>query len=247
MLIPKPDIPGRGAWTTAGGLLPATPGHTSRAGYYRLNTAPEEMIGRRGSLPGATYTELAVHLGVKAIQAALKSGTQDGLLGPQTAAAIKAFQRAHQLTPDGVAGPMTARALFTPALVAAAARHGVPLGILGGLCTYESGLDPAAVGVANGVDTGLAQINLGAHAVTPQQACDVLFAAEFAAKELAAVHERWAGRTKADPWAIAIANHNSPKSAAQWATSGSPPFSQSRQDQGFPQIAEYVDHVRSAW
>lgn len=39
------------------------------------------------------------------------SGDVDGVYGPQTTEAVKAFQRKNGLTPDGVAGPATLRAL----------------------------------------------------------------------------------------------------------------------------------------
>jgi peptidoglycan hydrolase-like protein with peptidoglycan-binding domain len=35
----------------------------------------------------------------------------DGILGPKTTAAIKAFQSSHGITPDGIAGPITQAAL----------------------------------------------------------------------------------------------------------------------------------------
>src|SRR4051812_35372880 len=51
-----------------------------------------------------------------ALQVALKAlkrypGRIDGIAGPQTRRAVRAFQRAHRLSADGVAGPRTRRAL----------------------------------------------------------------------------------------------------------------------------------------
>ena len=56
----------------------------------------------------------------KTIQADLKavgcySGAEDGIVGPETDAAILAFQKASGLTPDGELGPETAKALETDA------------------------------------------------------------------------------------------------------------------------------------
>lgn len=57
-------------------------------------------------------------LAVKLLQRALTAtghnpGPVDGIRGPKTTAALKAFQAAHQLTPDGIDGPQTWAALTT--------------------------------------------------------------------------------------------------------------------------------------
>ncbi|MGV8905543.1 MAG: D-Ala-D-Ala carboxypeptidase family metallohydrolase [Acetobacterium sp.] len=46
------------------------------------------------------------------IQAGYSPGPIDNIAGPQTLAAIKAFQAEHNLTADGMVGPMTHQALF---------------------------------------------------------------------------------------------------------------------------------------
>lgn len=53
---------------------------------------------------------------VKVLQRALKragydAGTIDGIFGPRTEAAVRAFQRANGLTVDGIVGPRTWAAL----------------------------------------------------------------------------------------------------------------------------------------
>jgi hypothetical protein len=245
----KPDVPGRGAWTRTGGLLPIRPGSTNRGGYYRAPIGSEPMVGS-GWPTGRdrNHTGLVVHEAVKVLQRLLDVDP-DGFLGPRTGKAIVAAQARHHLTADGIAGPATLRALLAPLVVAAAAEHRVPVDVLGGICVHESSLDPAAVGVS-GWDTGVAQINLGAHThVSIAQAVDPHYALDFTATDLREVYDRWVGKTKADPWSIATAHHNSPAAARTWALdpAGKPPFSQSREDNGYPQIADYVRMARTAW
>jgi hypothetical protein len=58
--------------------------------------APARPLLRQGD-QGAAVTELQSHLGIAA----------DGVFGPATDRAVRAFQRAHGLDPDGVVGPAT--------------------------------------------------------------------------------------------------------------------------------------------
>jgi peptidoglycan hydrolase-like protein with peptidoglycan-binding domain len=58
----------------------------------------------RGIARGATGPSVSLIQG-------LVGATVDGRFGPQTAAAVRAFQRAHGLVPDGVVGPLTWAAL----------------------------------------------------------------------------------------------------------------------------------------
>lgn len=246
-VILHPDVPGRGAWTRTGGLLPLKPGGDG-PGYYRPAHLGERMVGAVYAFGADTsYTAQVVHLGVKVVQR-LVGADPDGWLGDDTGKAIASAQKRLKLTVDAVAGPATLRALLTPYINDTAAEHGVPVDVLGGVCVYESGLDVAAVGVS-GWDHGIAQINLAAHNLSIPQALDPRTALTFTAVGLSEVHDRWAGHTKADPWDIAVASHNSPQSAEAWAKDkdGKPPFSQSRKDHGFPQISEYVQHARTAW
>lgn len=235
--------PGRGSWRTAGGLLPPKPGSTSKVGYYRLNGAAETPVGsawvRRADISHAAY---CVSLGVSAIQQ-LCGSLVDGWFGPLTWADVVSAQKHGGVEADGIVGPASMKAFLTPLIGDQAATNGVPMSILGGLLVNESGLDPAAIGV-NGLDHGLAQINLAAHPTTSlEEALDPYYAVTFAVQDLAHVHQTWLGRTAADPWDVAIANHNSPALARQWAVTGTAPVVAGR----VFQIGEYVQKVRTAW
>jgi len=77
---------------------------------------------------------------VAALQQAL-GVPADGVMGPQTRAAIKRFQRRHGLAVDGVAGPQTRAALGLGATSSASA----PSTTLQRIARCESGGDPTAV------------------------------------------------------------------------------------------------------
>jgi Transglycosylase-like domain/Putative peptidoglycan binding domain len=73
----------------------------------------------------------------------------DGVAGPQTKRAVKAFQRAHGLVVDGIIGPQTLAALGISAARAAtssgAGRASAPSSTLAAIAACESGGDPTAV------------------------------------------------------------------------------------------------------
>ncbi len=243
-----PDIPGRGSWSTQGGLLRLRPGHANPTGYYRLAVAPESMVGAAGARIGASWSATVVHLGVRAIQRQIGAGV-DGYFGVLTDRALRRWQaeRADEVgAADGIVGERTALAIWKPLIRLVARAHRVPVDVLGGLVRHESRLDPAAVGTLNGTDTGLCQINLAVHDITITSACDPEYALNWTAQDLRSTYNRWAGETTVDRWRIAIANHNSPRAAREWATTGEVPFSQSRADRGLPQIDEYVASVLAA-
>lgn len=248
-----PKAPGRGAWKLTGGLLPITPTSTKKTGYYRRAAATEVMVGRAGaSLTGGTsglmdrptFSERMVWYGVREFQRRLGI-RDDGLFGDAMLTSVLAFQKQAGLDADGILGPATALEIFRPMIALVAKAHGIPVKVLGGSARWESGLDPAAVGV-NGLDLGLVQINSGVHDVSMAQASNAEFAFNFAADDMAAVMDKWRGKTKVALTTIAIANHNNPSLAQQWALTGKAPFSQSREDNGFPQIDEYVASVLAA-
>lgn len=173
---------GRGAWPTsgAGGTLTmdSTTKATKPGRFYMLSTDTSKLVGLaayralKAGTP-ADLNELAVYYGVRAIQTGLVQGgfkgadgrvlTIDGILGKNGAHAIKAFQTSKQLTADGVFGPASAKAMFRPLMDTAAFGKGVPADLLCGHVTYESGVDPGAVGRSDSDDLGMGQINGRAH------------------------------------------------------------------------------------
>lgn len=72
--------------------LPAAGADGAPPGYERLAAAPCRIIA-----PGATVRRVQAAVGV----------AQDGVLGPRTCDAIKAFQCTKNLAVDGVVGPIT--------------------------------------------------------------------------------------------------------------------------------------------
>lgn len=238
--------PGRGAWTITGGLLPAKPGSTSRSGYYRLAGLGEIFVGAGWSTGADTsHHAQCVWLGTTAIQdlIGMAPSDQDGWFGPDTDQYVRAAQSALRVEVDGIIGRDTMRAVLTPLINAHALS--IPVRILGGLLLNESGLDPAAVG-SNGTDHGVAQINLAAHPeISLTDAMHPEFAIAWTSQELLSNYQRLGPRCVrgVDPWNVAIAAHNSPTLARQWATTGSAPVVPGRPFQ----IAEYVQRVKTVW
>lgn len=237
-----PDVPGRGAWTLKGGLLPAKPGGTG-AGYYRLAVDKEKPVGSAW-VTGSDTSDSAhsVNLAVRALQVAFGMATPDldGWLGPKTSAAGIAAQKKLGVEADGIFGPATMKALFAAHINRRADMYAVPRKILNGIVGYESAFDPGAVGVS-GWDHGFCQINLGAHKdVSIEAAMNPEFALDFTAKDLRTVYNRTyvvkPGITSEFAWRVAILNHNSPKNAIYLRDTGEYPTAQSR---------EYVEKVLS--
>jgi len=162
-------LTGRGAFPSsgAGGTLDTT--GTKPGGYYR-SPAPNSsmsMIGRAGFLAERDNTEVsvndyAVFLAVKWFQGFF-GVTADGLWGPKTDAVVKNWQTSKGLKADGVLGPATAKAIFKNLVVKVTkevnSAHPELATIVSGHVAWESGYDPAAVGVTTPQDLGLGQIN----------------------------------------------------------------------------------------
>lgn len=217
---PGSTVPGRGAWTTTG--------HTTGDRYYRwLWYWPND-----GSSPEKNYSTRAIHLAIRGMQGAL------GLMGigpvavtgkydKQTADAVKRFQAKQSLKVDGVVGPTTATSLYRHIIICLSNHHHVLPQIIYGFASLESGFDPAAVGVKNGMDSGLTQINLSpaAHggSVTPEQAFDPVFNIDWTCRRFALGMEKYDGKGLPLQLDCAIAQHNIPLAADFWYRDESPP------------------------
>jgi len=241
---PTRNLPanGRGAWTREGiGFLNRYT--INPDGQPRIGTVAEQSLAHWSVAAGChtIQTELirAGHL------AALADGER-GIFGPRTHTAVKAFQYANtdpetgaQLVVDGIFGRPDARALFTPIIDAAEARHGVPRHLLRGECNHESALDPGSVGFYiyygtefeyRGVDRSAFQINSKAWAsITWAQAYDFRFAADWSAKRMRYYRDlfasRYPGKSNDLYWDAAVLAHNNPSAAGKYANTGVMPSS----------------------
>lgn len=157
----------------------------------------------------------------------------DGQVGPKTDTAIKAFQKASGLVPDGQVGPKTSGRLFFLFFAWWEITLGIPDHLLTGLVRLESAFDPGAEGSVDDRDRGICQFNRDYHPdITDEVAfSDPPFCIARTADMLVRAH------AALGDWNAAVANHNNPKKAKQWASSGEAPDDQ---------IAKYVKLVRAA-
>lgn len=252
------DIPnhtplhGRGAWSTAG--------IESDYRYYNDNE-------RIGSEAGKSLAHWAVSAGVYGIQRVLIGNgylyplniTAWGVFGDSEEDAVRDFQADHldpdggtPLLVDGIVGRSDARALLRPMFVRFQNKHHVPQNFLVGQVAWESALDPGAVGYYifyagtsgtleyRGVDRGLVQANSRGE-VSWRQAYDPAYALNYSAKRMRTAFDgfvaKYPTRDRDVLWDAAIASHNSPLWASQWASWGAAPNEQ---------ILKYVNSVKNA-
>jgi hypothetical protein len=108
------------------------------AGGAMAHSTSPSATKSRAVAPGADVAAVQGALGIAA----------DGVVGPQTRRAIRAFQRAHGLVVDGIVGPQTLAALGLSAR-SASTKSAQPAasgsGVLGRIAQCESGGDPTAV------------------------------------------------------------------------------------------------------
>src|SRR2546430_2449127 len=78
-----------------------------------LGLAMLVLLGAGAATASARSADVAA-LQVALYARGLYAGDVDGLPGPATAGAVRAFQRRERLAPDGIAGPRTPRAMGRP-------------------------------------------------------------------------------------------------------------------------------------
>lgn len=204
--------PGAGAWTD--------PKH------YRMTAPPQ------GKEPGR------VNWAIQSIQRALtihgyEVGANDGVFGPRTRSAVRAFQTDVKLQPDGIVGHKSARALYEPFVNDTERKLQIPEHLLHGQLMLESGYDPGAQGSMDARDRGLCQVNSRWHPdVTDELAYGrPKWIINWSGSRLRSAYDG----LSVESWDAALASHNNPEKAQQWARSGEAPDEQ---------IATYVRLVR---
>lgn len=145
--------------------------------------------------------------------------------GAKVEAAVKLLQKDRGLNQDGICGPTTMRELFRKRVEFVEDKYNLPRGSLGRKIFLESGYDPVAIGVRDGRDRGICQINLkelgGFHNVTIEQAYTPSFSIDWAG---AYVRGLFAGIAhRADVMKAARAAYNVGETyATEWMLAGFP-------------------------
>ena len=217
---------GRGAWNVSGeggtldvkGLRPGP--------YYRAPAAGSMM-----RMPGLTaalalrvgaqvnVNDLAVYYAVKGLQQKI-GAADDGILGPKSEAAIKAWQKSHSLVPDGVPGPKTFRAMFKDDARKAASQYGEKVEyMLLGHVGHESSWDLGAVGYSTPDDLGLCQISGRWH---PELSAEFRFTPSKSLEWSAAFVKGNLDYMKGDLDAGILAYNLGKGGATQWVRAGRP-------------------------
>lgn len=249
---PAQQLPahGRGAWTRAGIDFD-----------YRYALAPSGS--RIGTVAEKSLDHWAVAVGCYAIQKRLVALDVMPVVAPKSRGVFNAHlqdavirfqlsgvdpQTKASLVDDGTVGMSDARALFTPLIVDAEKRYGIPDQLLLGETNHESRIDPGALGYFiyypdfRGVDRGVSQINSKAQVATSWvEAFDPTFAFNWSAKRMRGYYDQF---KKSSPkltdtvlWDAAVCAHNNPSAATSWARDGFAPTEQA---------ASYVAAVRAA-
>jgi hypothetical protein len=192
-----------------------------------------------GNLPTDPYHHQRVRWAIVGIQRELirqeflkDPGTPlTGTYGPGTVKAVTAFQAKHGLVADGLFGPKSATRLWRDLFTWFQALNGIPDNLVYGMCRLESMLDPGAEGAVDKRDRGIAQYN---RHWWPSIDDETAFSKPDVCIEVAARHLR-AAYDKLGNWDAAVAHHNNPAKAMEWARTGEAPDAQ---------IAEYVALVK---
>lgn len=236
---------GRGTWNKSG---------IDFASVYMLAPEGEKRIG---AVAEKSLAHWATAAGTLAIQNELLLGGfdlvggLDGVFGPGTDKAVRAFQKHAGLYVDGEFGRKSAVALFTPVIDEAEEVENIPGHFLRGMIAGESALDPGAVGyyiyygeslTYRGVDRGAGQINSLYHPeISWLDSFSFRYAAEYTAERLRDTYDTLKAtypKTKVEAlWDAAICSHNNPSAGRTWAKTGVAPTEAA---------ALYVDKVKKA-
>lgn len=179
-----------------------------------------------------------INYAIQSLQRALvihefEPGATDGVYGSRTRTAVRAFQLAVGLQADGIVGPKTARALFRPFVEDAERKLSIPDHLLHGQVALESAYDPGAEGRVDDRDRGLCQIN---SRWFPEMTDELCYGRPRVVINWSGSRLRSAYDGLGVPsWDPAIAHHNNPGWAQDWAETGKAPNDQ---------IANYVRLVR---
>lgn len=140
-----------------------------------------------------------------------------GVYDRDTQRAVRAFQARRGLPVTGEVGYATARALLERTIKREAAAAGMSAELLCGHLSFESGLDPSAVG-SSGDDLGLGQILMGRWnpGVDVDDALDEDFAVRYMAQRDMAAYRAFGD------WPTALFDYNSPTGAHEWQQTGVP-------------------------
>lgn len=199
----------------------------SPAWYGRGMPLPADAAGkRRARLAMAGVQRVLIDQGLMPDTVKL-----DGGAGPLTYEAIIALQLRWGLPRSGQFRRREAFCLWLPICWWWQVEMDIPDNLVVGLIGLESGFDPGAEGRVDPRDRGLGQFNSRWWPTVPDERAysDPASCISLVAHNLAAQHERLGS------WDAAVAAHNNPAKAAEWARTGKAPDEQ---------IARYVRLVR---
>lgn len=227
------EAEGRGAWTLRG----KENGMTS---YGWVTSSSAESFDGASN---ASEWHNRVRRGVRAIDQLLTLAGYPGesdepIFGDEMKHRALAFQGSAGIKSTyGYVGPITMTALVIGVAKSAALEVGIAPRWVLAMVQKESGFDPGAQGWSHAADSGLVQYNVDAGSVSLAQAYDPVKSIRMAAHRWAAARDTYLadGADRQTAINAAVAQHNSPVWAAQWAKAGEPPNSQ---------IAEYVALTR---
>ena len=145
--------------TIAGDVASRVPGGSQVAiGGGVINTGPTGGTSRRFDLS----TVLGVQQALNFLRVASPPLVEDGIRGPKTIAAVKAFQTAHGIVSDGIVGPQTAAALQRALSLAMGGGTGAGAG--GGAGAGAGGAGATGAAAPAGMSTGV-MVAIGVAAV----------------------------------------------------------------------------------